>query len=192
MTWYTRDMASPISSSPLCNCLILCDDVVVSQKRGKHTLDGIVTGIRVLELPTTIAPMMCYIRLTGVHPGQRLTIIMEHADGAGEPAFSGVMSAWAFHHFEAHTPVAAGKTGTVRVRDQGSRWCSRGSNADHGYTYCVHSGGLTVDPDTQAATRAETVSPTMADASIQWNRPKPEPKQSPDRKDRPDRPRDSA
>lgn len=78
-----RDAAEP----PTCNCIILCDDIVVNQVRGKHTLAGIITAIAVRELPSMIGPYACYIRLSNVYPSARIHIGL-FPDGADEPLWN--------------------------------------------------------------------------------------------------------
>lgn len=64
-----------------CSCLVLCDDVVISHARGKHTLAGIIGGIGVAQLGAMAGPYVAYVRLSNVHTDQRVTVGLERPSG---------------------------------------------------------------------------------------------------------------
>lgn len=63
---------------PMCSCLLLCDDVVVTHaKGGKHHLQGIIGGIG-LPLPATAGNHVVYLRLTNVYPNAHVVVSFQH------------------------------------------------------------------------------------------------------------------
>jgi hypothetical protein len=61
--------------SPTSDCVLLCDDVVVSQGKNKHTLVGIIGGIGVPRFPAVIGGYVTYVRLSNVYGGgQKITL----------------------------------------------------------------------------------------------------------------------
>ncbi|HBS30113.1 MAG TPA: hypothetical protein DEB06_11855 [Phycisphaerales bacterium] len=68
------------AEAPLCNCALLCDDVVISQGRGKHSLDGVIGSIFVPRLPAVLGGYVTYIRLTNIYRNQKVTVSLDHAD----------------------------------------------------------------------------------------------------------------
>ncbi|MFI5380096.1 MAG: DUF6941 family protein [Tepidisphaerales bacterium] len=69
---------------PMCNCLLLCDDVLISQGKGKHFLQGVIGIVGVSSLPAMIGGYVAYIRLSDVHGSQNVTISFVNAR-TGEP-----------------------------------------------------------------------------------------------------------
>jgi len=73
-----------VPETPTCNCLVLCDDVVISHAKGKHTLYGIIGNIAPPSLPHIIGPFVAYIQISNIYAQQRVTVSFETGD-AGEP-----------------------------------------------------------------------------------------------------------
>jgi hypothetical protein len=67
--------------------LLLCDDVLISQGKQKHFLNGIIGLIGVKELPATIGGFVAYVRVSNVHGEQSISLVFEHSNG-GNPLFS--------------------------------------------------------------------------------------------------------
>lgn len=63
-----------------CDCALLCDDVVESHLKGKHTLVGIIGGIVVARLPHAFGPCMCYVRLANLLTEKTVVLMLENAD----------------------------------------------------------------------------------------------------------------
>jgi hypothetical protein len=63
-----------ITESPTCNCLLLCDDVLISGGRGKHYLQGVIGMLGAAEFPATIGGCVAYIRLSNVYADQKVSI----------------------------------------------------------------------------------------------------------------------
>jgi hypothetical protein len=59
---------------PTCNCLLLCDDVLISQGRNKHFLQGVIGVIGVLQLPAVIGGYTAYVRVSNVYGAQRINL----------------------------------------------------------------------------------------------------------------------
>jgi hypothetical protein len=79
---------SPPARPPSCSCIILCDDLVVSHVNGqKHTLQGVIGGVRVPEFPAALGPYMCYIRLANLINKEDIEVSFEYAD-TNETIFS--------------------------------------------------------------------------------------------------------
>lgn len=72
---------------PTCNCVLLCDDVLVSHAKGKHYLQGIIGVIVVPQLPATIGGYMAYVRVSNVYGTQKLRVSLDHG-GSGEHLFA--------------------------------------------------------------------------------------------------------
>lgn len=64
---------------PKCNCILLCDDVLISQGRAKHTLQGIIGTIVVGKLPIRLGGYVAYIRVQSVHGPKMLEVSLEEA-----------------------------------------------------------------------------------------------------------------
>lgn len=65
---------------PTCNCIMLCDDVVIRTGRNKHDLVGLINGIVVRELPAVLGGWMAYVRGANVHGDQIIKLVLETAD----------------------------------------------------------------------------------------------------------------
>lgn len=66
--------------TPTSDCVLLCDDVYVSQGRHKHNLIGIVGVIIAPSLPAMIGGYVCYVRLRNVYGGgQKVTLRLSNA-----------------------------------------------------------------------------------------------------------------
>ena len=72
--------------APTVNCLLLCDDVLISQGKHKHFLQGIIGQIVVLELPAIIGGYVAYVRFSNVHGDQKVKLAFESAAG-DDPLF---------------------------------------------------------------------------------------------------------
>lgn len=57
---------------PTCNCLLLCDDVIISHLMQKHVLQGVVGAVLVASVPAAIGPFVAYIRLSNVHSSEQI------------------------------------------------------------------------------------------------------------------------
>lgn len=68
------------AGTPTCNCLVLCDDVVVSHGRDKHNLMGIIGTLAFPALPAITGGFVAYVRLSNVHTQQRVTVGLEEAE----------------------------------------------------------------------------------------------------------------
>lgn len=67
--------------SPTSDCVLLCDDVVQSVGKGKHTLVGIIGGVKVPQFPATIGGYVAYVRLSNVYGGgQKIVLRLSVAD----------------------------------------------------------------------------------------------------------------
>lgn len=71
---------------PTINCLLLCDDVLISQGKGKHFLQGVIGAIGVVNLPAMIGGYVAYVRFSNVHGEQKVKLSFEPAAG-GESLF---------------------------------------------------------------------------------------------------------
>lgn len=71
---------------PTCNCILLCDDVLVSQGRGKHTLSGVIGTIILQGLPAQSGSFVAYIRLSNVYGSKDVQVSLLRAD-SNEPVF---------------------------------------------------------------------------------------------------------
>jgi hypothetical protein len=75
--------SNPGTESPTCNCILLCDDVLVSVGKGKHFLQGVIGVIAVTKLPAVLGGYVAYVRVSNVYPAQVIEIKLERAsDGA--------------------------------------------------------------------------------------------------------------
>lgn len=72
----TRKEVEPPTSS----CLLICDDVLISAGRDKHTLHGVIGTIVVLECPARVGPYVAYVRLSNVYSKQEIELIFRKAD----------------------------------------------------------------------------------------------------------------
>lgn len=72
--------------APTCNCALLCEDVLVSQARGKHMLHGVINVIFVPQLPSVVGPFVTYVRISNVYPNQTIHVSFERAED-GEKVF---------------------------------------------------------------------------------------------------------
>jgi len=77
--------------APTCSCALLCDEVLVAQRAGKHTLQGIIGTIMVQSFPARLGGYVAYIRLSNVYGTQKVTISLED-DGETERVFEGVLT----------------------------------------------------------------------------------------------------
>lgn len=80
----TTRRTSKRTGDPTCNCIMLCDDVLMSAKN-KHTLAGVIGVIGVAHVPATLGTYVAYIRISNVHGTQRVRVGLE--DPAGAPVF---------------------------------------------------------------------------------------------------------
>lgn len=69
-----------IPETPTCNCLLLCDDVVVSHGRDKQSLHGVIGVIGLRTLPAITGGFVAYIRLSNVYTNQKVTVGLEDAE----------------------------------------------------------------------------------------------------------------
>lgn len=99
-----RKKKGAVPETPTCNCALLCDDVLVSQGRGKHTLNGIIGAIGVEKLPAVLGWYVTYVRISNVYGEQRVIVNLEEA-GTGEPVFE----------FEAKMPEQADPLGVYTL-----------------------------------------------------------------------------
>ncbi len=67
-----------LPETPTCNCVLLCDDVLISAK-GKHTLAGIIGVIAVPKLPAIVGGFVAYVRISNVYGDQRARVSLDHA-----------------------------------------------------------------------------------------------------------------
>lgn len=68
------------AEAPTCNCLLLCDDVLISQGKNKHSLMGIIGCIGARELPATLGGYVAYVRLSNLYGSQKVVLKFEHAE----------------------------------------------------------------------------------------------------------------
>ena len=59
---------------PVCNCCLLCDEVVQRFARQKDVLEGIINGLNVEGFPARLAVAVIYIRLTNLRPVPNETV----------------------------------------------------------------------------------------------------------------------
>jgi hypothetical protein len=75
---------------PTCNCILLCDDVVISQGKGKHTLHGVIGTIVVPGLPAVLSAFpngyVAYVRVQNVYGNKMLEVTLDEA-ASGDPVF---------------------------------------------------------------------------------------------------------
>jgi hypothetical protein len=76
-----------IPETPTCNCILLCDDVVISQGKGKHTLQGVIGAIVTPRLPSELGGYVAYIRVQNVYGNKMLVVSLDEAS-TGEPVFA--------------------------------------------------------------------------------------------------------
>ena len=72
--------------APTSDCLLLCDDVLISQGKNKHSLMGVIGGIGVTEFPAVLAGYVAYARFSNVYSGSKVEISLISAD-TEEPLF---------------------------------------------------------------------------------------------------------
>jgi hypothetical protein len=72
---------------PTCNCLLLCDEVLIGQAKPKHYLQGIIGLIGVKEVPAVIGRFVAYVRISNVHGEQKISLVFEPAKG-GDSLFT--------------------------------------------------------------------------------------------------------
>ncbi|MBL8745243.1 MAG: hypothetical protein JNK58_02685 [Phycisphaerae bacterium] len=79
-----------LPETPTCNCILLCEDVEISQGKGKHTLHGVIGTIVVPGLPTVLSSFpngyVAYVRVQNVHGHKMLEVSLEEA-ATREPVF---------------------------------------------------------------------------------------------------------
>jgi len=73
---------------PTCNCALLCDDVIESRGRGKHTLVGIIGVIHVRQLPARLGGYVAYVRLSNIIGSPKVRIGLDEA-ATNEEIFGG-------------------------------------------------------------------------------------------------------
>lgn len=78
----TGQSRAAVSRPATCDCALLCDDVLESHVKGKHSLMGIIGGIVVPSLPFPFGPCMCYVRLANLVTAKQVTLSLENADTA--------------------------------------------------------------------------------------------------------------
>jgi hypothetical protein len=59
---------------PTSDCLLLCDDVLISQGKNKHNLIGLIGGIAVRNFPAILEGYVAYARFSNVYGGQKITL----------------------------------------------------------------------------------------------------------------------
>jgi hypothetical protein len=70
--------------SPTSDCVLLCDDVIVSQGKHKHTLVGLIGLIGVPGFPAVIGGYVFYVRLSNVYSGgQKIVLRLSSASTDG-------------------------------------------------------------------------------------------------------------
>ncbi len=65
---------------PLCNCLILCRDVLQSTATGQHVLNHVISRLEVEKVPCNIGPFVAYVRLHNLVEGHTLTLRFDYLD----------------------------------------------------------------------------------------------------------------
>jgi hypothetical protein len=65
---------------PMCNCLLLCDDVIVSHGRDKHVLQGVIGTIGLKGIPAVSGGHVVYLRLSNVYPNSKITVSFTNAE----------------------------------------------------------------------------------------------------------------
>lgn len=73
--------------APQCNCIMLCDDVLMSAGRGKHNLMGVIGVVVIGQLPGILGGYVAYIRLSHVYGTQDIEVSFGKVDGAPLFAF---------------------------------------------------------------------------------------------------------
>lgn len=68
------------AESPSSACLVICDDVLVSQGKNKHILQGVIGTIVVRGVPALIGGYVAYIQLTNVYPNQEIKLCLRDED----------------------------------------------------------------------------------------------------------------
>ncbi len=71
---------------PLCNCVLLCDDVLISAKN-KHFLQGIIGVIGLRELPAIIGGYVAYVRVSNVHGSSSVRVSLVRGE-TNQPVFA--------------------------------------------------------------------------------------------------------
>jgi hypothetical protein len=64
--------------------LLICDDVLVSQGKGKHFIQGVIGTIVARSFPAVIGGYVAYVRLSNVYPKAKLRIALVSADSDDE------------------------------------------------------------------------------------------------------------
>ncbi len=64
-----------------CSCLVLCDEVVQTHARDKHTLQGIIGAMVAPSIQPIAGPFVAYLRLSNVHSDERVTVALESPSG---------------------------------------------------------------------------------------------------------------
>jgi hypothetical protein len=73
-----RRRRQAIPEAPTCNCALLCDDVLVSQGKAKHILQGVIGVIFVPEFPAVIGGFVSYVRVSNVYGAQKIVVNLEN------------------------------------------------------------------------------------------------------------------
>ena len=69
-----KKVAKGHSEPPTSDCLLLCDDVLISQGKNKHSLMGVIGGIGVGGFPAVLHGYVAYARFSNVYSGQQIAI----------------------------------------------------------------------------------------------------------------------
>src|SRR5438552_10287125 len=72
-----KSAAKLATEPPTCNCLLLCDDVLVSRRKNKHTLQGVIGAIGVRQFPAVLGVYVAYLRVSNVYGSQKITVRFE-------------------------------------------------------------------------------------------------------------------
>lgn len=65
--------------TPTSDCLLLCDDVLISQGKNKHSLIGVIGAVGVSEFPAILGGYVAYCRFSNVYAGRRITFRLSRA-----------------------------------------------------------------------------------------------------------------
>ena len=57
--------------------MLLCDDVLVSRRKNKHTLQGVIGAIGVRQFPAVLGVYVAYLRVSNVYGSQKITVRFE-------------------------------------------------------------------------------------------------------------------
>ena len=68
------------TGNPTCNCILLCDNIVVSHADDKHNLLGVIGAITLPPRMMAVGPFVVYVRLSNVHANQKVEVCFEDAE----------------------------------------------------------------------------------------------------------------